>query len=188
MDNFTDQKLINAYLLNHDQAALEILIGRYFQAVYRFVYYFVKNNADAQDITQNAFIKVWSNLKKFDHKKNFKSWLYIIAKNTALDFFRRKKDLTFSELNASYNDINLEEAYSDPAPLPSEIWDRQNLAEELSRILDKLPFSYRLVVSLHYKDGLTFFEISEILNKPLNTVKSQHLRAITQLRRLLIKK
>jgi RNA polymerase sigma factor (sigma-70 family) len=187
MENLSDQQLISAFLKGN-QDALEILISRYLQPIYGFICQFAKNSADAQDITQEVFIKVWRNLKEFDRKKSFKSWLYTIAKNSAIDFLRLKKNITFTDLNTGTVDFNLEEAIPDPAPLPSEIWDRKNLAGELEQILKELPLNYRLVVIMHYNAQLTFQEISEILNKPLNTVKSQHLRAISHLRAFFSKK
>jgi RNA polymerase sigma-70 factor (ECF subfamily) len=187
MENQSDQQLILAYLKGN-QDSLEILISRYLQPIYGFICQFTKNSADAQDITQEVFIKVWRNLKKFDCKKSFKSWLYTIAKNTAIDFLRRKKNLTFTDLNEDSSCFNYEETISDPAPLPPEILDRQNLVGELESVLQEIPFNYQLVVIMHYKNELTFSEISEILNKPLNTVKSQHLRAISYLRRFFVEK
>ena len=111
MANQSDQQLISAYLKG-DQAALEILISRYLRLVYDFICQFAKNSADAQDITQEVFIKVWKNLKKFDRQKSFKSWLYTISKNAALDFLRQKRNITFTALNQGTEEASVYQRYS----------------------------------------------------------------------------
>jgi len=187
METLSDQQLVALYFKGK-RNALEFLISRYIGPLYGFVFQFAKNSADAQDITQETFIKVWRNLKKFDRKKSFKSWLYVIAKNTAIDFLRQKRHITLSGFNSAGDEASVFESIPDPAPLPPEIWDRQDLALEVDKILNQLPFNYKLVIIMHYIDQLTFQEISDILNKPLNTVKSQHLRAISHLRAFFSKK
>ncbi len=93
----SDQKLIANYLAG-DEKSLEILINRYLRPIYSFVYRHVGNGEVAEDITQEVFVKVWRNLKKFDQNKSFKTWIFTIAKNTSFDFFKKKKAIPFSEL------------------------------------------------------------------------------------------
>lgn len=185
MSELSDQQLINNYFQGDDNA-LEFLIRRYLADVFKFVYHLVGNSSDAEDITQETFIKAWRNLKKFDRQKSFKPWILRIAKNTCVDFWRRKKNIAFSAMAWDSGENDLAEEIRDTKPLPSEIWDRQNLETFVAEILKSLPINDRLVLILHYNDHLTFQEIADISGISLNTVKSRHLRAILKLRKRIL--
>ena len=180
-----DADLINRYFKG-DAKALEFLISRYLNQVYGFAFYLTKNSADADDITQETFVKIWKNLKKYDPAKNFKTWALTIAKNTALDFFKKKKMLNFSDFINDGDSSSLE-AIPDPEPLPDELLFKKNLAQELNKIIEQLPKAAELIIKLHHQQELTFQEIAEITEQPLNTVKSRYRRALIKLRSLLIK-
>ncbi len=186
MGDYTDEQLVNDYLKG-DETALEILIRRYLKPVYIFAYRQVGNLRDAEDITQEVFIKAWRHLKKFDCNKSFKTWIFSIARNATIDFLRKKKIAPFSELENEDSENSMAETVVDPAPLPQEIFDRKNLAQELAVAMEKLSPKYRTVLFLHYNDHFTFQEIADITGEPINTVKSRHQRAITKLRELLLK-
>src|SRR3989338_146778 len=94
----SDQQLIADYLTG-DEKSLKILYGRYLKPIYSFVYRYVGGGQDVEDVTQDAFVKVWRNLKKFDQNKSFKTWIFSIAKNTAIDFLKKKKAIPFSEFD-----------------------------------------------------------------------------------------
>lgn len=132
------------------------------------------------------FLKTWKNLKKFNQQKNFKAWIFTIAKNSSLDFLRKKKMIVFSKLIKEDGEDGPLETEADPAPLPSEVFDRKNLREEVAEAIKKLSFPYRLVLNLYFNNELTLQEIADYLGEPLNTVKSRHRRAIQGLRNLLI--
>jgi RNA polymerase sigma-70 factor (ECF subfamily) len=184
MDNISDEKLVGEYL-DGDEKALEELVRRYLKSIYNFSLRFAGNSSSVEDITQDVFVKVWKNLKKFDRTKSFKAWIFKIAKNTALDYLRQKKILVFSELENEDEENNSLDNIPDLAPLPDEIFDRQNLKEELLAAIDKLPLKYKMVVTLHGLEELTFLEISEILDEPLNTVKSRYRRGLLLVREIL---
>jgi len=183
--DFNDTQLVTAYLKG-DEKAFEILIARHLKPVYNFVRRLVSETAAAEDITQDVFIRAWRNLKKFDQNKNFRTWLFAIAKNAAFDFLRRKKSFPFSDFEDEAGENALVETLVDPAPLPSELLDRQDLARRAVAAIAELPAKYRAVLSLHYDEQLTFQEIADVLSEPLNTVKSRHLRAIIALRKIIV--
>jgi RNA polymerase sigma-70 factor (ECF subfamily) len=95
-----DEKLVEAYLKG-DKRALEILIKRYLKAIYNFAYKYV-GKEEAEDVTQEVFLKMWRNLKKFKKEKNFQSWLWTIARNTCFDFLRKKKKISGLVLGRSF--------------------------------------------------------------------------------------
>ncbi|MFA5076106.1 MAG: sigma-70 family RNA polymerase sigma factor [Patescibacteria group bacterium] len=185
MPTENENQLVSQYLAG-DQEALKILINRYLKLIYNFIYYHLKNQAEAEDITQEVFIKVWRNLQKFDQTKNFKTWLYKIAYNTCIDFLRRQKAIPFSEFEDEAGRNPIVDNLADPAPLPPELFERQDLAAQLTAAIDQLPLKDRTVVLLHYQNQLTFREIADALDQPLNTVKSRYQRALFVLKKHLL--
>jgi len=179
-----DSQLVQKYL-SGDEESLKLLIRNYLKPVFSFVYHFVNNPAEAEDIAQDVFVKMWKNLKKFDQQKKFKTWLFAIAKNTALDYLKKKKFLLFSEfINADGENI-LEETLTDINPLPDEIFEQADSAQTLEKIFDKLPTHYRVVLDLYYQKSFNLREIAEILGKQKNTIKSWHRRALIKLKEKL---
>jgi RNA polymerase sigma-70 factor (ECF subfamily) len=183
----SDEELIKKYLKGEEKS-LEVLIKRYLKPIYSFSFSFVLNQQDAEDLTQEIFLKMWRNLKKFDRNKKlapyrtegsgsgFKSWLFTIAKNTCFDFLRKKKR------SLTLNIENLE-IIADFTPSPIEMFEKEDLMEKLKREIEKLPFKMKQVMDLYYNSGLNFREISEILGEPVNTIKSRHRRAISRLKK-----
>lgn len=181
-----DEKLVSCYLAG-DKKSLEILIERHLKQIYNFIYHYVGDAPGAEDVTQDVFVKVWRKVDKFDENKKFKTWLFSIAKNAALDFLKKKKAFSFSAFeNEAWENV-LAETLPDAAPLPDELLARADLAKLLSEALAELPSPDRGVLLLHHYDQFTFDEAAEILGKPLNTVKSRYRRALIKLRKILIK-
>lgn len=185
MKDFTDSELIENYFKG-DEQALAVLFSRYLKPVYNFVSQFAGDLQEAEDITQNAFVKAWKNLKKFNKEKKFKPWIFQIAKNTSLDYLRKKKAIAMSEFENEEGDNILLETMADPDPLPSEIFDRSNLAAEAAVAIAQMPLKDRLVLNLYFDNDFTFQEIADLTGEPLNTVKSRQRRALIKLRKKLM--
>ncbi len=184
MQNRSDKQLIADYLKGNE-ASLEALIQQYLKPVYSFVCRYIGNAHEAEDITQEVFVRMWRNIKKFDQRKNFKTWIFSIAKNAAIDFLRKKKTIPFSEFETAEGKNILTGTLVDSSPLPSELSQRQDIKEALNSALEKLALPQRMILYLRYNDHFTFREIAETLAEPLNTVKSRHRRAIGMLKKLL---
>ncbi len=178
-----DEEIIDLYK-NGEEEALKVLIDRYTPLLYNLVARLTTQN-NAPDILQEVFIKVWKNLNKFDSSKaSFKTWIFTITKNTTTDFLRKKKSLLFSDLEKE-EDSSFSESIPDEAMLPDEVLQKLQDSELLNKVLKGLSINYQTILILHYQEDMTFDEIGKILDKPLNTVKSQHYRAITELRKIL---
>ncbi|HBM46217.1 MAG: RNA polymerase, sigma-24 subunit, ECF subfamily [Parcubacteria group bacterium GW2011_GWF2_38_76] len=178
----TDKDLISKYL-EGDESALELLIGRYLKPIYSFAYRLVGNSQDAEDISQEVFLKVWKNLKKYNDTKSFKTWIFTITKNTAYDFLRKKKEIVFSDFENDDGENNLEDSPVSLEILPELALIKGEDVAILEEAIKKLPPDYRTVLFLKETGELTFEEIGEIINKPMNTVKSHYRRAILSLRK-----
>ncbi|MCL5017055.1 MAG: RNA polymerase sigma factor [Patescibacteria group bacterium] len=182
MDNLKDSELIFEYLKG-DDGSLEILVKRYVKPLYAFAYKYMHDEAMADDVVQETFIKAWKNIKKFDMDRSFKAWLFSIAKNTALDIIKKRSPVPFSEIEAEIGDNFFEESIPDNELLPDDFLIKDSLKKDIKNMLSRISKKYSKVLSLHYEDGLTFREIAEILGESLNTVKSRHRRALALIRR-----
>jgi RNA polymerase sigma-70 factor (ECF subfamily) len=189
--NKTDQDLVVLYLKGNEKA-LETLIQRHLDAVFNFIMQYVKDVPVAEDIAQEVFVKAWKNLKKFDSKYKFKTWLFVIAKNTALDYLRKKKVFAFSALEKDW----LAEGALDQQIILEPLLKQDSLEyaapdlvyanfSEIKSAAENLPENYRDVLFLHYDMGFNFREISEKLKQSINTIKTRHRRAIIALRKSL---
>ena len=179
-----DDNQLVADFLNGDELALEKLIKKYLKPVLNFIYQFTNDISLSEDLTQITFVKAWKNIEKFDRRRAFKTWIFTIAKNTAYDYFKKKKTVPFSSITCEEENNKLDNI-SDENILPDEILSRKNIAEELENKLQELPEHYRLILTLHYIEDFSLSEISEILKIPYNTAKSQHQRGLVKLKKLL---
>jgi RNA polymerase sigma-70 factor, ECF subfamily len=184
MANNSDRELVAGYLKG-DQTALELLIKRHLKPIYNFTYKYVGNTQDAEDTVQETFVKAWRNLKKFDQNKKFKTWIFAIAKNTAIDFIKKKKAIPISKFDAQDGGNFLIDALADPSPLPYELLEKAGMAHILNSAIEKLSPACRAVLSLRYSNDFTFKEIAESLNEPLNTVKSRYRRGLSILKKVI---
>lgn len=172
MYKHSDEQLVVSYLKG-DEESLAVLIKRYLKPIYNFVYKYAGNAQNAEDITQDVFVKMWRNLKKFKRQKNFKTWIFSIAKNTSIDFLRKKKTIPFSEFdNEEGEDLQ-------------ELIERRDLVSGLSVAINKLSPKYREVVFLRNNNDFTFQEIAKSLGESLNTIKSRYRRALATLKKTL---
>jgi len=174
-----DKDLIQQYLKG-DNKSFDFLIERYLKIIYNFVYKNVGDQTVAEDITQEVFIKVWKNIKKFDQTKSFKPWIFQIAKNTSIDYLRKKKSIPFSRFenekgqnaltdNIAEKDLNLLENISDKNTLSKAM---QGLSEKEQKI-----------INMRHNEGRSFKEIAEIFKESINTVKSRYRRTLAILKR-----
>lgn len=172
-----DHRLINQ-ARDGDQKAFESLLNKYRNLVYHVMIKMVGNSQEAEDLTQEAFIKAFNALSSFNEEFAFSTWLMKIATNNCIDFLRKKKLRVFS-INEpiQYKDEELQYEIPDHELTP----DRKMLAEEKSKYINSaiqsLPPRYRHVILLRHKEEKSYEEISEILNLPLGTVKARIFRA-----------
>lgn len=174
----SDKNLIQQYLKG-DKKSLEALIGKYLNPIYGFVYKNVGSQEDAEDITQEVFVKVWKNIKKFDQSKNFKPWLFQIARNASIDFLRKRKTIPFSKFeNDKGQNFLVESIESVPLDLVGILSDKRTLALAMENLNQK----EQKIIVLRHSDGLSFKEIADIFKESINTVKSRYRRTLLNLR------
>ena len=180
MQKSNDEQFVGQYL-EGDEKSLEILIKQYLKPIYSFVYRYVGSAADAEDITQEVFVRMWRNLKKFDRQKKFKTWLFSIAKNTSIDWLRKKKSIPFSKFDNENGQNTIAERIAEPS---APFWLSVDNKNTLNFALEQLSPKYRAIISYRYND-FTFREIAQVLGKSINTVKSQYRRALKILKKII---
>lgn len=182
----SDNELIRTYKKG-DALSLEDLIRRYLNQVFGFVYRYISDAREAEDITQEVFVRVWKNMRKFDDTKSFKTWVFSIAKNASIDFLRKKKPVPFATFETAEGENPFTDIIEDTSPLPEELVARKHLAEEVAQAIEALPPAFRIIVHLYHEQQYTLQEAADFLGEPLNTVKSRYRRAISALRKKLVK-
>jgi RNA polymerase sigma-70 factor, ECF subfamily len=175
-----DKQLIEKFFAGDDSAFSE-LVKKYLKPVYNFLYHFVSDREALDDLTQVTFIKAWKHIEKFDRSRNFKVWIFSIAKNTSFDYLKKKKTIPFSNFTDDEGNNKLENV-GDDSILTDEILIRADSAKILEEKLKKIPDIYRIILTMHYKEDFSLQEIAKILGKPYNTIKSQHQRGMVKLK------
>lgn len=180
----TDEQLISDYLDGNEQA-LATLVDRHLINAYNFALKLVNDSQAANDITQEAFIKAWKNIRGFKRGSTFQTWLFTITRNVVIDWLRKKKEIALSAFENERGENKLTEIISDNSLLLNELLIRAENTLYVEQLLEELDPVYQDVLKLRYSSNMTFEEIGEILKRPLHTVKSQHRRALIALRRSL---
>lgn len=158
----------------NDQIAFNFLLDTFWNDVYSFQLMRTQNENDAEDITIQTFSKAFDKIDTYDENYKFKTWLITISKNIHIDLVRKQKK-TIQNTSKDSEDNYLEIIDDSPTP-EDKIITEQNLAKLLKDI-KKLKPHYQQVINLRYFQELSYKEISEKLNEPINNVKVKLLRA-----------
>lgn len=158
----------------NDQKAFNYLLDTFWDDVYGFQLKRIENENDAEDITIQTFSKAFDRIETFDDNFKFKTWLITISKNIHIDLLRKEKR-KISQRNLSDNEHALQILDESPSA-EDKLITEQNLAK-LLRDIKKLNPHYQEVINLRYFQELSYKEISEKLNEPMNNVKVKLLRA-----------
>lgn len=157
----------------------EDVLREYSTPVYSFCERLIGNDEDAKDLTQDIFVKIWKNLEKYDDSKSLKAWVFTIARNTCYDWLRKKKNLFFSQME------DFEENILDENPLQDELFIQRENVGKVEEALKFLSKDQLEVVTLHYTENMSFEEIAAVLDKSINTVKSQNRRGLMKMKKFL---
>jgi RNA polymerase sigma-70 factor (ECF subfamily) len=165
-----------------DTNAFAELVNTHQLFLYNLALRAVSNPHEAQDVTQETFIRAWKGLKNFRGESGFRTWLYRIMMNLCYDRYPR--------LQRDKNNLSIE---NDEMDIPVEsvleqISDQSELTDFIHQQLKSLPEVYRLVLSLRYQQELSYKEIAEVMDVPIGTVKTTIFRAKAQLKERLLSK
>lgn len=172
-----DDARVVALALEGSEDAYRELVERYERPVWSLVVRMVKDEAVAEELAQDAFVKAFRALDTYDPERKLSSWLFKIAHNTTLDHLRRK-NLATVPLETDDDEWDLKQRLEDRATRsPEAEASRGDLAAALEAAVGTLRPEYREVVVLRFGEGLAYQEIVEITGLPLGTVKTYLHRA-----------
>ena len=162
------------------------LIDNYKNMVYNLAYRMSNNSQEAEDISQEAFLRAYQSLAHFNPSYKFSTWLYQITLNIIRDRAKKRK-LNYVSLDSPIEKDD-SEFFHQPADLtnnPEQIVAQQEDARAVQQAVNSLPLKYREVLVLRHLQDLSYIEISNILKLPQGTVKIRLYRAREQLRKIL---
>lgn len=158
-----------------NQKAFSFLLDTFWYDVYGFQLTRTHNENDAEDITIQTFSKAFDKIDTFDDSYEFKTWLFTISKNIHIDLVRKQKKSILKQASQEEEDA-VYELIDDTPTIEDKLIIEQNLAK-LLKYIKKLKPHYQEVINLRYFQELTYQEIANQLDEPLNNVKVKLLRA-----------
>lgn len=183
LKKMTDEQLVIAYSKGNNQA-FDILLSRYENRLFSYIYFIVRNNELAEDIFQDTFIKAITTIRQGRYTENgkFPAWITRIAHNLIIDYFRQEKNENVVSNDDSdvdlLNNINLSEGTIENAIIEGQIRD------DVRDLVKLLPDNQREVVYMRFYQNLSFKEIAEATGASINTALGRMRYAILNLRRM----
>jgi RNA polymerase sigma-70 factor (ECF subfamily) len=160
-----------------DKEVFSELVTRYKRLIYNVIYNIIGNKEEVNDIAQEVFIKIYKALDKYDPNYKFSTWAVKIATNYCLDVVRKKKVDTMP--------IDEAVGVSSDIETPEASYIRQEQSERINDELSKLPEKYRVPLILYHKNGLSYEEMTQVLNEPMSIIKNRLYRARKMLKEKL---
>ena len=180
---YTDEDLIERFQNGDEQAYIE-LVNRYRDRLMNFVYRFVNDYEQSEDIAQETLIKLYTHKHYYKKIAKFSTWIYTIAANLAKSELRKKKSRKVTNLSQMSTQ---EKEYELPADQPDtdQAIESEFIEKRIQAAIQKLPLHFKTVTVLRDIQELSYEEISKIIDVPLGTVKSRINRARLQLQKEL---
>ena len=185
-----DRDLVDRFK-SGDQTAFDEMVARYWDRIYSMVHQLLRNQQDAEEVTQDAFIRAHRGLSNFRGESAFSTWLYQIATNLARNrywyWWRRKRDksVSFDAPVSSENNLTLAEIIPAEAASPDDLTVTQEFVDRVAAGMEKLGQKHREILILRNVKNLSYEEIADILHLTVGTVKSRIARARDSLREKL---
>lgn len=170
-----------------DISAFEELIETYQNKVFNIAYSMLNNYEDANDVAQEVFIRVYKSIKNFKGESSFSTWLYRITTNVCLDELRKRKNKNVVSIDEDipFDDGEVTRQIVDDGPTPDIIAEKKEVREIVNEAIGQLSEEHKTVIILRELQGLSYEEISKIINCPRGTVKSRINRARSALKNIL---
>ncbi|HUI76206.1 MAG TPA: RNA polymerase sigma factor [Candidatus Acidoferrum sp.] len=177
-------------VLAGDRDAYRVLVERYGRDIYRLAYRMTGNSHDAEEVVQEAFLRAYQKLENFEARANFRTWVYRIAANYAIDRMRqRRSDESHRELPGKKMEDGQQleplDLITDAAPSPERLARSAQLANHMEAALQRLTPAERTAVVMRHWEGCAIEEIATVLHSNSSAAKNTIFRAVQKLRRAL---
>lgn len=173
----TDQELVER-VKQGDKTAFDLLVIKYQQRIINLVSRFVRNQSDAQDVTQEAFIKAYRAMPNFRGESAFYTWMYRIAVNTAKNHLavQSRRPVAAERDITEIEQIEGDNALKDYAT-PEHMLLRDEIQETIVKAIENLPDDLKMAITLREVEGLSYEDIASAMDCPIGTVRSRIFRA-----------
>lgn len=179
-----DHKLIRQVLAG-DKEAYGLLVSAHSEAVFRVAFRITENEADAEEVVQETFLRGYRGLAEFDAKANFKTWIYRIAMNCALDVLKRRKTEAPVAIAEEFEEERPVVQLADRGAGPERLLLDQEIEARRQKAMEKMTANERVAFVLRHMEGSSMEEIAAALGISPNTAKQAVFRAVQKLRRSL---
>lgn len=178
LDGEEKKNILNA--INGEASAFGFLYNKYQPKIYRFIYFKVGHREEAEDLCHQVFLSAWQNITNYKHRGfSFSAWIYSIARNKIIDYYRLKKN---------FSDIEIEEVEAISGENPGRNFDSLVEKENLKKAIRRLLPDEQDIIILRFIEDTNLKETAKILNKSEISIRVKQHRAIKKLRKILDKK
>lgn len=165
----------------NSERAFRVLVHTYENKVIRFISLFVQNDQECEELASDVFVSLWTNRRKLADIEDLDSYIFITAKNKALNHLRSEK-IELVDLEASYVD-----AFHNTETTPESIYITQETVEKLNSAINELPQKTKLAFYLVREDKMKYKEAAEVLGVSIKTIEKQVASAVAKLKERLSK-
>ncbi|PYG85697.1 RNA polymerase sigma-70 factor (ECF subfamily) [Ruminiclostridium sufflavum DSM 19573] len=164
----TDEELVSQ-CLKGDSSAFEEIVSRYKKLVYSVVYKMIPDREEVNDVSQEVFIRLYKSLDKYNPEYKMSTWIVKITSNLCLDTLRKKKQDT----------VALDDAIgvSSNTDTPEEALIKNQRSQLIKSAINELPDKYKILITLFHSNGLSYEEMTKVLNEPMSIIKNRLYRA-----------
>jgi len=172
----SDYELVKRCLAG-SQESFEELVTRYKKLVYSVVYNMINDKEEANDVSQEVFLRIYKSLARYNPEYKFSTWAVKIATNLCLDILRKKKldSMPIEEVETYLGDVDT----------PEESYLKKERMESVRKAVSQLPDKYKIPIILFHQNGLSYEEITRVLGEPMTIVKNRLYRARLMLKEKL---
>jgi len=180
-----DEELV-ALAQQGERDCFEILVRRYMEKAFHIAFDFTRDTELAKDLSQDAFLRAYANIKQFDGRSSFYTWFYRIVVNLCLDYARRRRRVVWESLDQMSEESRDQRQFADSTFAP----DQQAIAGEAKRRVDKtleeMPKKQRAAFLLRNHQGLSIADVAKVMKTTEGTVRVYLHRAVAALRQSLV--
>ncbi len=179
---FKDDQLVGL-AKSGDRKAFELLVERYKRKAYQIAFHHIRDREEAKDISQEAFLRAFTQLKRFDLRSSFYTWFYRILVNLCIDYQRRNRRFIWQSLEEKENQEGRNPMTGENSTSPDQYLSAEEMSRRVAVTLKELPPNQRTAFILRNHEGLSIQEIAEVMRSAEGTIKVHLHRAVMALRR-----
>jgi RNA polymerase sigma-70 factor (ECF subfamily) len=180
-----DEELV-ALSQRGERECFEILVRRYMEKAFHIAFGFTRDTETAKDLSQDAFLRAYANIKQFDGRSTFYTWFYRIVVNLCLDYVRRRRRVTWESLNQLTEESGEQRQFADSTFAPDQLAIAGEAKRRVDKTLEDMPKKQRTAFLLRNHQGLSIADVAKVMKTTEGTVRVYLHRAVAALRQSLV--